>query len=64
MFDTRVFTKFEDIENIFLQDIKSKANIVNFNEEQTRKDFLQKQETSKMKILCLLLKPCKIKPKT
>lgn len=48
VFGTRVCTshmiKFEDIESIVLQDIKAKANFVNFNEEQARKEFLQRQE--------------------
>lgn len=49
VFGTRVCTshmiKFEDIESIVLQDIKAKANFVNFNEEQARKEFLQRQES-------------------
>jgi len=57
VFGTRVCTshmiKFEDIESIVLQDIKAKANFVSFNEEQARKDFLQRQESQKKDNLML-----------
>lgn len=57
VFGTRVCTshmiKFEDIESIVLQDIKAKANFVNFNEEQARKDFLQRQENQQKENLML-----------
>lgn len=57
VFGTRVCTshmiKFEDIESIVLQDIKAKANIVNFNEEQARKEFLQRQENQQKENLML-----------
>lgn len=57
VFGTRVCTshmiKFEDIESIVLQDIKAKANFVNFNEEQARKDFLQRQENQQKEYLLL-----------
>lgn len=49
VFGTRICTshmiKIDDIENIVLQDIKSKANFINFNEEKARKEFLQRQES-------------------
>ncbi len=57
VFGTRVCTshmiKFEDIESIVLQDIKAKANFVNFNEEQARKEFLQRQESQQKDNLML-----------
>lgn len=57
VFGTRVCTshmiKFEDIESIVLQDIKTKANFVNFNEEQAKKDFLQRQENQQKENLTL-----------
>lgn len=56
-FGTRVCTshmiKFEDIESIVLQDIKAKANFVNFNKEQARKEFLQRQENQQKENLML-----------
>ena len=36
-----------------MQDIKAKANFVNFNEEQARKDFLQRQENQQKENLLL-----------
>lgn len=57
VFGTRVCTshmiKFEDIESIVLQDIKAKANFVYFNEEQAKKDFLQRQENQQKENLTL-----------
>lgn len=57
VFGIRVCTshmiKFEDIESIVLQDIKAKANFVNFNEEQARKEFLQRQENQQKENLLL-----------
>lgn len=48
VFGTRICTShlihIDTIENIVLQDIKAKANFVNFNEEVARKEFLQRQE--------------------
>ena len=48
VFGTRICTShlihIDTIENIVLQDIRAKANFVNFNEEVARKEFLQRQE--------------------
>ena len=48
VFGTRICTShlihIDTIENIVLQDVKAKANFVNFNEEVARKEFLQRQE--------------------
>ena len=67
VFGTRVCTshmiKFEDIESIVLQDIKAKANFVNFNEEQARKEFLQRQENQQKDNLMLDTKTLQDKTK-
>lgn len=67
VFGTRVCTshmiKFEDIESIVLQDIKAKANFVNFNEEQARKDFLQRQESQQKENIVLDTKTLQDKTK-
>lgn len=67
VFGTRVCTshmiKFEDIESIVLQDIKAKANFVNFNEEQARKEFLQRQENQQKENLMLDTKTLQDKTK-
>ena len=67
VFGTRVCTshmiKFEDIESIVLQDIKAKANFVNFNEEQARKEFLQRQESQQKENIVLDTKTLQDKTK-
>ena len=55
--------KFEDIESIVLQDIKAKANFVNFNEEQARKEFLQRQESQQKENIVLDTKTLQDKTK-
>ena len=55
--------KFEDIEIIVLQDIKAKANFVNFNEEQARKEFLQRQESQQKENIVLDTKTLQDKTK-
>ena len=67
VFGTRVCTshmiKFEDIETLFCKTLKQKQTLLILTKNKQEKSFCKDKKVSKKKILCLILKPCKIKQK-